>query len=101
MSHTHNGANARFDAIREISSRTPRKFDPPRDEDGRRLRISEFFGMNTFDMKQMKEKLPKDVFNKLQQTIAEGKKLDRESANAIALAMREWAMEKGVTHFTH
>ena len=54
-----NGVHARFEAIREISARVPRKFDPPRDENGRRLRISEFFGMNTFDLAQMREKLPK------------------------------------------
>ena len=95
------GAKARFSAISEINSRTPRKFDPPRDDKGKRLRISEFFGMNTFDMKQMREKLPKDTFKKLQSTIETGKKLDPEIANTVAHAIKEWALDRGVTHFTH
>jgi glutamine synthetase len=95
------GAKARFDALREIDGRAPRKFDPPRDEDGRRLPVSEFFGMNTFGMEQMKEKLPKDVFQKLRQTIDNGSKLEADAANTIAHAFKEWATARGVTHFCH
>ena len=94
-------SKARFDVIREVNSRTPRKFDPPRDEDGKRLRISEFFGMHTFDLHRMKEKLPKEVFTKLSQTIETGKKLDSEIAKPVAEAIKEWALERGVTHFCH
>ena len=54
------GAKARFDAVRDLISRSPRKFDPPRDDQGKRLRVSEFFGVNTFDLLRMKEKLPKE-----------------------------------------
>ncbi len=96
-----NGAKARFDSIREITTRTPRKFDPPRDDSGRRLRISEFYGTNTFDIHQMKEKLPKDVYNKLVSTIEKGKKLDQDIANVVANAIKEWALAKGATHFCH
>src|SRR6478672_6587075 len=95
------GAKARFDAIRDLSSRTPRKFDPPRDEHGKRLRVSEFFGVNTFDIRKMKEKLPKEVFTKLVSIIDTGKKLDREIANTVAHAIKEWALARGVTHFCH
>lgn len=95
------GAKARFDAIREVNTRTPRKFDPPRDDQGRRLKISEFYGVNTFDIHKMKEKLPKDIFNKLISTIETGKKLDKDVANTVAHAMKEWAMARGVTHFCH
>ncbi len=95
------GATARREVIRDLLSRTPRKFDPPRDENGRRLKISEFYGMNTFDLLQMREKLPKDVFSKLQLTIETGKKLDAEIATTVAHAIKEWAISKGVTHFTH
>ncbi len=95
------GAKARFDAIREVNCRTPRKFDPPRDENGRRMRVSDFYGANTFDMQKMKEKLPKDVFNHLTATIEKGKKLDKETANTIAHAIKEWSMARGVTHFCH
>ncbi len=96
-----NGAKARFDSIREITIRTPRKFDPPKDDSGRCLRISEFYGVNTFDIHQMKEKLPKDVYNKLVSTIEKGKKLDQEIANVVANAIKEWALAKGATHFCH
>ena len=95
------GAKSRFDAIRDINSRTPRRFDPPRDEQGRRLRISEFFGMNTFDLYQMRDKLPKEVYTKLRSTIEMGRKLDPEIANTVAHAIKEWALAKGVTHFCH
>ena len=95
------GAKARFEAIREITNRTPRKFDPPRDENGKRLKISEFYGSNTFDFRQMKEKLPKEVFQKLSATIETGKKLDSEIANTVAHAFKEWALSRGCTHYTH
>ena len=95
------GTKARFDAIRDIAGRNPRKFDPPRDESGKRLRISDFFGVNTFDVHKMKEKLPKEVHAKLLSTIETGKKLDREIANTVAHAIKEWALARGVTHFCH
>ena len=95
------GAKARFDAIREVNTRTPRKFDPPRDEQGKRLRVSEFYGINTFDLHKMKEKLPKDVYTKLVSTIETGKKLDPDIANTVAHAIKEWALARGVTHFCH
>ena len=91
----------RNEIIRDLVSRSPRKFDPPRDEQGRRLKVSEFYGMNTFDLHQMREKLPKDVFSKLQQTIETGRKLDAEVANTVAHAIKEWAISRGVSHFTH
>ena len=95
------GASARFEAIREVNSRTPRKFDPPRDDHGKRLRISDFFGINTFDIRKMREKLPKEVFTKLLSTIETGKKLDPEIANTVAHAIKEWPLARGVTHFCH
>lgn len=95
------GANARFQAIREVTARTPRKFDPPRDDHGKRLRVSEFFGVNTFDIQKMKEKLPKEVFQKLLSTIETGKNLDKDIANTVAHAIKEWALSRGVTHFCH
>jgi glutamine synthetase len=94
-------AKARFDSIREIHTRNARKIDPPRDEDGKRLPVSEYFGVNTFDILQMKEKLPREVFQKLRQTIDLGKKLDLDIANTVAQAAKEWALGKGCTHFCH
>jgi glutamine synthetase len=95
------GAKARFEAVRDVSTRTPRKFDPPRDDSGKRLRVSEYYGVNVFDIQKMKEKLPKDVFTKLLSTIETGKKLDTEIANTVAHAIKEWALARGVTHFCH
>ncbi len=95
------GAKSRFDAIREVHSHTPRKFDPPRDEQGKRLRVSDFYGVNTFDIHKMKEKLPKDVYTKLVSTIETGKTLDPAIANTVAHAIKEWALGRGVTHFCH
>jgi glutamine synthetase len=93
--------STRYRAIAEINERTPKKFDPPRDEKGKRLKISEFFGQNTFDRQKMEESLPKAIFAKLQSTIQTGKKLDPEVADAVAKAVKEWAISKGVTHYTH
>ncbi len=59
------------------------------------------FGENTFNDRVMREKLPKDVYKKLIKTIQAGEKLDLGIANAVAHAMKEWAISKGVTHFTH
>ena len=95
------GASARFKALREVNTRTPRKFDPPRDEQGKRLRISEFFGINTFDVNKMKEKLPKDVYQKLVSTLNTGKALDPDIANIVANAIKEWAIARGATHYCH
>jgi len=95
------GANARFEAIREVSKRAPRKFDPPRDEQGTLLKVSDFYGVNTFDLYKMKEQLPKEVFTKLVQTVDLGKKLDRDIADTVAHAIKEWALIRNVTHFCH
>ncbi len=95
------GARARFEAIRDVTSRTPRKIELPADENGRPLKISEYFGTNTFDIHQMREKLPKEVYSKLFSTIQTGKKLDQEIANTVAHAIKEWALERGATHFCH
>ncbi len=59
------------------------------------------FGINTFNESAMREYLPKDVFSKLLDTIKKGKKLDQSIANTVAHAMKEWAISKGVSHFTH
>jgi glutamine synthetase len=60
-----------------------------------------YFGVNSFNDKVMREKLPKEVYLKLQNTISKGIKLDMSIASTVAHAMKEWAIEKGVTHFTH
>ena len=63
--------------------------------------ISSYFGINTFNVEAMKAKLPKEIYNKLQEIIDKNKKLDIDLANTVAHAMKEWAMENGATHFAH
>ncbi len=63
--------------------------------------VSEFFGCNTFGLAQMREKLPKDAYQSLLKTLDHGKKLPKETAEAIASAVKEWSVAKGVTHFCH
>jgi len=60
-----------------------------------------YFGINTFNDSIMRERLPKDVYQKLRDTIRKGAKLDLSIANTVAHAMKEWAISRGVSHFTH
>ncbi|QXE92861.1 glutamine synthetase III [Geomonas subterranea] len=61
----------------------------------------EMFGQNVFNQSVMREKLPKAVFKNLKKTIDEGLPLDPSIADVVAAAMKEWAVERGATHFTH
>ncbi len=63
--------------------------------------IPELFGSMVFNDQVMKERLPKDTYKALRRTMELGKKLDPSVANVVANAMKDWAVEKGVTHFTH
>lgn len=63
--------------------------------------VSDYFGSMVFNDTVMLERLPKDVYKALKKTIAEGKDLDLNVANSVANAMKNWAVEKGATHFTH
>lgn len=63
--------------------------------------VTETFGSNVFDESTMKALLPKDTFKQLQRTMKLGKSLDINIANVVANAMKDWALEKGVTHYTH
>ncbi|HVY97196.1 MAG TPA: glutamine synthetase III [Solirubrobacterales bacterium] len=59
------------------------------------------FGANVFSVSVQRERLPGDVFEKLQATMRDGEPLDASLADAVAEAMKEWALEKGATHYTH
>lgn len=63
--------------------------------------VPELFGKNVFDDRQMKARLPEKVYNSIRKTIEEGKQLDLSLANAVASAMKDWAVENGATHYTH
>ena len=98
---SNQNSQPRFNAIQTIIARKARIVEAPKDEKGNTLKISDFYGMSTFSLKQMKSKLPSDVYKRLVQTIQSGKKLEAEVANVVAHAIKEWAMENGVTHYTH
>ncbi len=78
-----------------------RKIDKIKDAFGKDAPISEYFGCMTFGLAQMREKLPKDAYTHLLKTLDHGKKLPKETAEAIASAVKEWSVTKGVTHFCH
>src|SRR3954471_313576 len=91
----------RKSTLRELVARVPRA---PYDTNGNGeapLPTSAYFGINTFGARQMRDKLPKDVARKLAASIRLGKKLDLEIAPVVAQAIKEWALSRGVTHFTH
>ena len=66
-----------------------------------RTNVPEIFGSMVFNDAVMREKLPKETYRSLHRTIETGKDLDITVANAVAIAMKDWAIEKGATHFTH
>ena len=65
------------------------------------MSISEIFASNVFNDSVMRERLPKETYKALQRTIKDGRSLDPNAATVVANAMKDWAIEKGATHFTH
>ena len=63
--------------------------------------VSRIFGSDVFDESTMRQRLPKDVFKKLKATMNSGRELDSSIAESVAAAMKDWAVEKGATHYTH
>ena len=88
-------ATIRFKALEASMSRTPRLVDAPSHK------VSEYYGINVFDKKVMGEYMSKDIHSQVMQTIEKGKTIDRKITNSVASAMKAWAMEKQVTHYTH
>ncbi len=84
----------RFQALKEASGRKPVKFE----EAGRK---SELFGANVFNDKAMKQFLTSDAYKGVKDAVQHGTKIDRKLADYIAMGMKEWALTKGVTHYTH
>ncbi len=64
-------------------------------------KISEIFGSMVFNDSVMHDRLPKEIYRSLRKTIDEGKELDLSVANVVASAMKDWAIEKGATHYSH
>ncbi len=65
------------------------------------MNVTELFGCNVFGDEVMKNSLPKEVYKSLRKTIDAGEPLDTSIASAVAAAMKDWAVSKGATHYTH
>ena len=63
--------------------------------------VTDYFGENVFNESVMKARLPKDTFKQVQAAIHNGKRLDPSAAAVVANAIKDWAIEKGATHYTH
>ncbi|MGA2584874.1 MAG: glutamine synthetase III [Tepidisphaeraceae bacterium] len=91
------GSNARYAAIASIAT-AKHKMDYV---DFKKTHVKDLFGVNVFNEAVQQARLPKPVFKALQKTIRQGAPLDPAIADAVATAMKDWAMEKGATHYTH
>ena len=65
------------------------------------MTVPEMYGSLVFNDKVMRDKLPKDIYKALRKTIDKNSHLELDVANAVAVAIKEWAVENGATHFTH
>lgn len=65
------------------------------------VNVKELFGCDVFNDSVMQDRLPKKVYKELKKTIEEGKELSMEVADVVAHEMKEWAIEKGATHYSH
>ncbi len=95
------GSKARFDAIGNLNLRVPRRFELPKDKEGNPLKISEYFGINTFCIEKMEKALSESNYFKLISAIENGKSLSYDVADAVADVVKSWALSKGATHFCH
>ncbi|WMN10794.1 glutamine synthetase III [Marivirga salinae] len=88
-------AHLRFNALDIVSRRTTDRIEAPSNK------ISDYFAQDVFTLDQMKASLAPNVFKKVSSAIDKGKKIDMETADQIASAVKAWAITKGVTHYTH
>ena len=65
------------------------------------INVEKIFGENVFTMNKMKERLPRDAYKEVKRVIEKGEELSLETADIVAKAMKDWAVEKGATHFSH
>ncbi|KAF9943052.1 hypothetical protein BGZ75_007567 [Mortierella antarctica] len=92
---------ARVDSLRSIIERPTRVISYPKKPDGKPVYTSEFFGENVFHLQQIAKALPKPAYASFLKQMRGRQALDRATADAIAHAVRIWAMDRGATHFTH
>ena len=88
-------SSQRFNALSDVLNRTPKHMEP------NSRRVSEYFGENTFHLNVMREYLPEVAYKMVKSAIENGTKVTREIADQVASAMKDWAITKGATHYTH
>ncbi len=88
-------SNRRFTAIKEALSHLPL------DVNINKAKVSEYYGINVFNDRAMREYLPDDVYKSISQNIEKSKTIENRVADQVASAMRAWAISKGATHYTH
>ena len=88
-------ANLRFEAVAEAFKKKPMTVITPVE------RPAQYFAKYVFNRQKMYKYLPSDIYERLIDVIDNGARLDRSIADAVALGMKQWAMENGVTHYTH
>jgi glutamine synthetase len=101
VSTTQSRPSERIKAFIGATSTPLKKVEIMKDSFGKEVPISDYFGCMTFGLAQMREKLPRDAYSNLLGTLEKGKKMQKETAEAIASAVKEWSVGKGVTHFCH
>ena len=87
-------ATKRLNAYQDVLNREPINID----YDGK---LSDLFGMNVFHAEMMREYLPSDTYKSMMASMHHGVRLDRKNADQVASAMKDWAISKGATHYTH
>ena len=95
---------SRYDTLAAARPRTPQHADHASGHADRRQRaqsIDEIFGADTFSLAEMRTRLPKATYKALVETVQNGTPLDPKLADIVAMAMKEWALEKGASHYTH
>lgn len=88
-------------SVTKAMAKSANSYAVPQNRNGQALPVSEYFGIYSFDQAKMKERLPKDAYNKFNTCMLQGKKIDHETASQIARAAKEWAVSMGATHFCH
>ncbi len=85
----------RFKALEDVLAREPKKVNYPA------VRVSEYYAENVFTQEKMREHLTSEAYKSVMSSINKGTQLDRQMANQVASSMKDWALTKGATHFTH
>ena len=85
----------RFEALKEVFSHSPKFVEAPS------TKVSDYYAVNVFDYGKMRKYLSAEAFEKVMEAIDKGTRIDRKIADQVASGMKAWAMENGVTHYTH